>query len=1314
MLKNIKKKRFISALLVAVMCLGLIPLGAFSFINASAATTYTAIDKDGLPVSYTVTGTISQLATTTINNDTTGVYLVEGDTFNTGNDRGRIIVRGGSNVVLILNNAVRENFRGNAANNNETGGYFNSASASPLQVAEGSTVTLVLLDGTTNRFTSNGYATPNYSVQAGINVAAGSTLIIQGQEDNTGKLIAQSGAFSAGIGGGVNAPSGNITIEGGIVEATARIHDFQNWSGGEAFRQRSGNGAGIGGGGGSTAEGRGTGEIIIRGNAIVTAISEKNGAGIGSGGTSSSKSESSGSISIYGNATVTATSMGDGAGIGGGGSDSNNAGASEVIRIYGNAKVYAESKSTGAGIGGGGSLTGTPGASVLINISGNPIVVPISADGYDIGPGVDSSNDHAIAGDIRIIGGNVYVANKITEVKNTPGQTLSMVHIKMDPGTTTTYTVQGPTVEYLYTVTANASGDASLWLPAGSQLVICEDEYGDELGHTIIRMEAGVSTEITPLQFKGYDLSSTTPVQTITWNGADALTPIVYQYVRSQTGALRLEAYDSKTGAPIDSLTHTITDLTTHAKYDFLSDVPALTAKVNAAYPNDYAIAPQALTTYYIDPDKGDATGTNVVKVYYTPLLSGAVHVEARVNNQSGHLLLRYAIPAIPGETITLDEAKMPDLTGFGFAKNATASDFVGTEGATPTDFIVLVYSDNRIVTNVLNNLDSDIITDKMMPGDTKILYPPHKTGYVATEYSVNGGAKQPISSIPTGYAATTNTDITFYYEAPADSRFTTVITNSVDSDTITDKTQAGDTKRLYPPHKDGYTVKSYSLNGSSTQSSIPAVGYVEATVSTNIEFQYELSVTPATHFTTTISNNIDADVINDKTPTGDTKRLYPSHKDGYNIKSYSLNGSSTQTPIPGVGYVTTTVNTNIEFQYELSVTPATHFITTISNNIDSNVINDKTPTGDTKRLYPTHKEGYKLTGYSLNNGVTKSAIPSAGYVAVTASADVIFYYEVLLAPTVSKFTTVIRNNVDTNVIIYSAVVGDTHVLYPPHKDGYIATEYSINGGTTKMPIPSVFTGYSATTDTNIIFYYEAIKPNTGGNSGGSSGGGSGSGGSSNNDEDTYNKNNVGVGLGNNNNSNSGSNNTTNTTGNNTSANNSNNTQNNSSSNNTSSNSGNNTTTTGGNSTAGASGSSGSTGAGGSSGVNKVNTNNADTGGIPSPVRVTNAILKIMCVDTHGNEIYTQPITSVVGSVETIIAPPLEGYVLADSESPSQIIEITSGENVVTFMHVKVDDVATGDIVQNSTSYWWILAFLCGAGLMFVICFFKRKKEQQS
>ncbi len=138
--------------------------------------------------------------------------------------------------------------------------------------------TIILKDGTTD--TVKGF----YEDYPGIHVPVGSTLTIQGETSGTGKLIASSNGYGAGIGGGWKISCGNIRIEDGIIEATGGY-----------------DAAGIG-----SVFSASCGDITITGGTI-EATGGQSAAGIGSG-----YKASCGDITITGGVTrVTATKGAD-------------------------------------------------------------------------------------------------------------------------------------------------------------------------------------------------------------------------------------------------------------------------------------------------------------------------------------------------------------------------------------------------------------------------------------------------------------------------------------------------------------------------------------------------------------------------------------------------------------------------------------------------------------------------------------------------------------------------------------------------------------------------------------------------------------------------------------------------------------------------------------------------------------------------------------------------------------------------------------------------------------------------------------------
>ena len=209
----------------------------------------------------------------------------------------------------------------------------------------------------------------------------------------------------------------------------------------------------------------------------------------------------------------------------------------------------------------------------------------------------------------------------------------------------------------------------------------------------------------------------------------------------------------------------TIKDQPINENYDYYasSDVATLTGKVVSAHPRQYIEVPQgSYICYIIDSSNTD---DNKVKVFYAPNPADAIPVEARIGSTTGPLIVIYSIQVKIGEILTLTASDLPDLGAFGFMLDTAASILVADESK-PNDKIIAVYTDKRSTTNIKNNLDSTVISDSMVPGTIKRLYPPQKDGYNVIAYSLNGnGIRVPITSAYFGYPATTTTDITFYYE---------------------------------------------------------------------------------------------------------------------------------------------------------------------------------------------------------------------------------------------------------------------------------------------------------------------------------------------------------------------------------------------------------------------------------------------------------------------------------------------------------------------------------------------------------------------
>lgn len=224
-----------------------------------------------------------------------------------------------------------------------------SASSGCALDFQGGTNTLTLLANNTFR-SSNSYP--------GINVTGTTSLEILG----TGKITANGGSHSSGLGGGENTSAGTITIRDGIIISTGGQY-----------------GSGIGGGE------QGTGGTINIYGGNITARSGTNSAGIGGGAVGAG-----GTINIYGG-VITTYGNTNGAGIGGGSLKSGG-----DITISGGT-ITARSGSYGAGIGGG-----SQGSGGNITITEGTVTAYSTYRAAAIGSGYYSD-----CGNILITGGNI-------------------------------------------------------------------------------------------------------------------------------------------------------------------------------------------------------------------------------------------------------------------------------------------------------------------------------------------------------------------------------------------------------------------------------------------------------------------------------------------------------------------------------------------------------------------------------------------------------------------------------------------------------------------------------------------------------------------------------------------------------------------------------------------------------------------------------------------------------------------------------------------------------------------------------------------
>lgn len=292
---------------------------------------------------------------------------------------------------------------------------------------------ITLAEGSENKVTGGAGA-------AGVEVETGDSVTIKGD----GSLEANGGQNGAGIGSGDREHAGDITIDGGKIEANGGGYTQGNGgsgagigggnsghggnitiNNGDVTANGQGGGAGIGGGSNGYNSATGNGATVTINGGTVNAKGDTSGAGIGggfqrtgnvtiNGGNVSAQGGSEGGAGIggglysMGNANkVTITggiinaiggginSLG-GAGIGTGGKGSSGAGG--TIIINGTAKITAKGGSGAAGIGGGDKQ-----GSGSISITGS---VTINTTGGNSGAGIGSGADGAV-GIITINSGKI-------------------------------------------------------------------------------------------------------------------------------------------------------------------------------------------------------------------------------------------------------------------------------------------------------------------------------------------------------------------------------------------------------------------------------------------------------------------------------------------------------------------------------------------------------------------------------------------------------------------------------------------------------------------------------------------------------------------------------------------------------------------------------------------------------------------------------------------------------------------------------------------------------------------------------------------
>ncbi len=233
--------------------------------------------------------------------------------------------------------------------------YNNVTFNSPVTIS--GDVKLVLMDGKTMKVTVSDY-------KSAVNVQQGNTLTIYAQNvSGTGRLEANGGSISAGIGGNNGQNGGTIIVNGGDVYATcesggAGIGGGYQANGGMVTINGGtvtaiGKGSGIGGG----SSGGNGGTVIINGGYVTVTANAGAGIGCGNSGTDA------GYITINGG-TIEATGSWRAAGIGGG----NGCAGGTVVINGGTVTATGGDGASGIGSGYGNSDYGTltVGASVVV------------------------------------------------------------------------------------------------------------------------------------------------------------------------------------------------------------------------------------------------------------------------------------------------------------------------------------------------------------------------------------------------------------------------------------------------------------------------------------------------------------------------------------------------------------------------------------------------------------------------------------------------------------------------------------------------------------------------------------------------------------------------------------------------------------------------------------------------------------------------------------------------------------------------------------------------------------------------------------
>ena len=661
------------------------------------------------------------------------------------------------------------------------------------------------------------------------------------------------------------------------------------------------NGAGIGGGGGNVDPILpNEGIIKIFGNAKVTAISQGNGAGIGGGASNTNTSGSADKIEISGTATVSAISKGNGAGIGGGASVSNLAGSGGEITILGNANVTATSEGAGTGIGGGASTSPTAGANRVAGSSGKIII------------GEDAVVNAIAKGDGTGIGGGYSVVGNAGRVDE--------INIKGNAIVNATSEGLGTGIGGGYSTTGTGGAGGKISIEENPTIVVSTTNTGSsfaDIGRGI--NNAGLDGALGEVIIIGGNVYADNPVpaKNTSTLGSDAL------------GRVLIITRDSANN-PIPNHTFTYAAEGDIATYDYVATSNA-SGETYIWIPKDNQLV-MCLEN-----------GTNL------PIESKVVKVKVS----------------------TSTKIKIPEI-----------DDYLPIPGQTEE----IVYWD----------------THNPLTGPIEYFYEKNMTTLTLEAYnSQTGNPIRDNSNNPITYT-TGEISINKAYNFKND---ILVLNNKVDLEHINKFDLAPLGTTFFKTETTGNIVKIFYLP---KQNNIMPIECYQDSVNGLKLAEFGLNAAYGQTITLTKDNMLDL-----------------SH---FGFKAEPAKSTLKAT----VGDAT---NNKIIFIYT-----DTKFVTKVSNNINSDIIEERTIAGDEITLTPPYIQGYKAVDYSVNGGA-KKAIP-ANYKGhkVSKTTDIKYFYEAEKTADPAKLTIVCVDDSGNQLWSQSltSVVDSVEVINAPQQNNYV------------------------------------------------------------------------------------------------------------------------------------------------------------------------------------------------------------------------------------------------------------------------------------